>query len=678
MSFRSEHIKNDFMNRKYETRQAKTQYARVDIRRINKAYSVAYIGEDGVIKTNSKYSSFNSYNNKFKKGSYYAWQVYHYDKLPNSNVLKDKTYTYTITDDDSQKTTKLDTASSGKDKSSDKSTSSKKKEKDTLTTTTKGTTITITQDVDYNGKPKTERQTIVKKTKDLKYGVIEFEYNAPETQEYNIEILYGGCNDCILDNKIYVDNVAISTGNEWTAYREIMNRHINRVRLTKGKHTITLKLDSQTIIYAVGVKKYELFKADTNNDEELTLLSFNFEKTEEFEPIEATVVLMNYNLFKNKGKPYFPEYNRSNLLFDYRDEINIFVEDTSNNKKQVFGGYISSLELNEDDTELTLHCADRLIDLNNKYTLSELNYRGGDDDSTKSKEYTLSKQRYFIYYGDIVDFLTKTVEVPLKNNINQKTGAVVGEKNNNGFNYKWRNKDKKNYATEKKFAKNIDVATDSSNVKTRTNYMQLRNNYAKNQDQYITLFDYNNSKFKGTSIPINQFKINSFPYFYIEYAMGDPKSSYQVCNTTSNGDGQNYSSLTGNFKNRAKQLTDGVEGTTNKARKIYDYCCKVLSYESYSNCQHLPDDCIKRGKSNCCDSARTLTEMWRSVGITAGYCAGSVSFSDSGTVAHRWSYFVNEQGRKVECDCGRIIERWDIRRGNSSGYPTARFKNTVP
>ena len=545
MAFRSSHIRNDYMSREQSVRQADTQYALVTLKRVNQGYSQFYYKEGGGISLKTNYSDLKQYNNKFKTSGYRAWIVYHMESLPNVSTLKDPKYQYTVSDSDTATVEKKESSTSNgssktKGSSSSKSSSTGgnkdktenkyKVDKDKVTTTVKGTTTTITRDVNYDGKPVMKRQTLVRKTKGLKYGVLQIEYYAPEHGEYSIEAMYGTVSDSILENDVYIDGVKQSRGNPWNAYREIMNRHTNTVKLDKGKHIITFKLDSRSIIYGLGVKKIETFKADTLNDEYLTLWEFSVDKSsEEVGVTEASITLLYENFMDDTGKPYFCDKNQSGLLFDYRDEVTIKVKNNNGDMVNIFGGYVSSIELDDEGMEVTLSCADRLIDCQNRYTLTELLYKGGNNENNQ-KEYSLSKKRYFTKYGDIVDFLLKSTEYPIKNNVNDRTGDVVGEFELKGANVEFKGSNTNTWKNVAKTAKNIKVSTDSSNVKTRTNYMELRNQPTPKSHQEITLFDYTKNKFN-----LDYYNINTRPYLTVEYAMGDPKTTYQVCSSTGDG-----------------------------------------------------------------------------------------------------------------------------------------------
>lgn len=587
MSFRSEHIHNDFMSREQTVRQADTQYALITIYRTNQGYTDYYSGDTG-IPCKSKYPELKQYNNKFKKDSYFAWSVYHIEALPQESVLKDKSYDFTVeyegktevdhTDTKSKKkksSKKSDSKSnSGSTSGSSNSTSNDDSSSDTTSKTTtvtkKESTVTIHPDVDYLGKPTMERKVAVRKTKGLKYGVMEITYDAPEYGDYNIEYLYSSNEDNILENDIYIDGVKQKRPHTCYGYYQVMNRYIQRAKLQKGKHTISFKIDSRTIIYALGVRKVETFKADTLNDNYLTLNSFSLDKSEEFNVTEATVDLFYSDMMVQKGKPYYTELNNSGYLFDYRDEINIQVKDNTGKLRRIFGGYISSISLDEDGLDVTLNCADRLIDCQNKYTFLEMNYDGGStssnvvssgDSSTSSdNNYSSSRKRYFQREGDMLEYLAKTTETPLQTNIDEKGYFSYDSYENKyyspytyGGDYDYKlldshitDKDKKNdvdygkkadWNYELATAKNIIVSNDSSSSKTKTPYIQLRNGARSGQHQEITIWDPLYSKGGIKPLPKKYLNINNHPYFVVEYGLGDPKSTYQVCTTTETNGG---------------------------------------------------------------------------------------------------------------------------------------------
>lgn len=590
MSFRSEHIYNDYMSRQQTVRQADTQYALITIYRTNQGYTDYHSGDTGIPLT-SKYSELKQYNNKFKKNNYFSWKVYHIEDLPNTAVLKDKSYDFTVeyegktevdhTDTKSKK--KKSSSKDSKSKSSDSSTGGSSSSTDdsssdttskTTTVTTKESTVTIHPDVDYLGKPTVERKVAVKKTKDLKYGVMEITYDAPEYGDYSIEYLYSSNEDNILENDIYIDGKKQKRQHECKGLYQIMNRYIHRVKLDKGKHTISFKLDSRTIIFALGVKKVETFKADTLNDNYMTLSEFNMDISETFGVNEATIKLFYSDMMIQKGKPYFTELNQSGYIFDYRDEVNIQVKDSTGKLRRVFGGYVSSIELDADGLEVILHCADRLIDCQNKYTFLELNYLGGskapattDSNTSKSSTvdndadtYSASRKRYFTMRGDLFDYLAKTTEIPLNTNINSSGEYLYDNDYESRFDRYYTDpafaermfdnyitdKDKKNDADYSKkgdwnywlaTAKNIIVSNDSSSSKTKTPYIQLRNSAKSGQHQEITIWDTTYSKGGLKPLPKSYLNINDRPYFVIYYGLGDPKSEYQVCTTTETNGG---------------------------------------------------------------------------------------------------------------------------------------------
>ena len=171
-------------------------------------------------------------------------------------------------------------------------------------------------------------------------------------------------------------------------------------------------------------KKYEIWEATRHNTEndKLTMIKATVEHTQDFSINTMTCEFMYYHLLDELLEPTNANANRSGLIFDYRDEINLYVKDTNGNNQQVFGGYISTCEVDDDLTKVTLECADRLIDLDRRYCLSEVtinNYQTGENDDyidipleEKMLE-LLRKQVFFLEKNPhILSFLARTIFFP--------------------------------------------------------------------------------------------------------------------------------------------------------------------------------------------------------------------------------------------------------------------------
>ena len=613
MTFRSAHIKTDWLSRESDVKHEDTRFAEVTITRMNKGNMKILTANNGIL-TKSKYPFLNKYKNFFVKSHFEAWIA-----------LKEKT------------------------KKVKKTVSTKKEEK-----TSKGGVKN-----NKNEKEQTKTVTVVEKVS--KYGILEYTFTANEEGLYCFKTYYSTDTDCTLNNKRYIDGKQVKT-KKWIAYKGVKNVNIVNVHLKKGKHTISLLTDNRCIwLGCVGVK-LEVLKADTKNNGYFTLSNFNVDVTNDLNVNTASVTLFNDRLLTEQDNKYHVEKNNSKLLFDWRDEINIKVEDDTGVKKQIFGGYISTLSFDDDFMQLTLNCADRLVDFDHKYCFAELTFMKGD---TETQEYKDQYKRNFNRHGAVLNFLTKSSDNPLQNNVNTKTGLIKGETYKDGFHFDYLmgNKYKKKSIAYLCKGKGIKTGEDTSYSSTKTPYMELRNEYKG--DQSIDIF---NSKWFA-KYDEKGIEITHYPTFYIEYGLGDKKKEYQVVDKGSSID---YSSLSGNFKQIAQQLVAGKITITDKARAIYDYLCEKLIYSYYSGIrQRNVDKALQKRHLNCMDSAFVCVHMLRSVGIKAGYVHGRVHFSD-GTFDHYWTYFETAHGHRVWIDVGKSDpERWDCRGkwGYGSSYP---------
>lgn len=563
--------------------------------------------KSGVL-TKSKYPSLNKYKNFFVKGKYESWACF------------------------KEKTEKVKVKKEEPKKKSTKTSKSKDKEK---------------AKVEYETK-------IVKASK---YGILEYTFTANREGLYRFNTYYSTDTDCTLNNTRYIDGKKVKT-KKWESFKGIKNVNSINVHLKKGKHTISLLCDNRCIWLGCLAVQINTFKADTTNKGYFTLSNFNVDKTNELGVTPADITIFNDRLITEQNNQYHTEKNTSKLLFDWRDEVNIKVENDDGEKIQIFGGYISTLSFDEDFMELTLNCADRLVDCEHKYCFTELTFMRGDTDTSEYKE---DYKRNFNRHGQVLNYLTKSADIPIQNNVNAKTGLIAGESYKDGFHfeYLYGKKYKKKSIAYKCKADKIKVGEDSSYGKTKTPYMELRNHYT--DEQSIELF---NSKWYPTQ-EAKGYEITEFPTFYIEYGLGDKKKEYQVVNDATSEIGN----MNGNYKQKATALVSGKVTITDKAKAIFNYLDKQLTYQLYS-CSHYHDvdKALKDSSLNCMDSAFVAVEMLRAVGIEAGYVHGNHTFPD-GTWPHWWTYFVTAHGHKVWFDVGRTNAKWDCK-GSYSGTLT--------
>jgi hypothetical protein len=101
-----------------------------------------------------------------------------------------------------------------------------------------------------------------------------------------------------------------------------------------------------------------------------------------------------------------------------------------------------------------------------------------------------------------------------------------------------------------------------------------------------------------------------------------------------------------------KHLNDA--GVTNnsepidKARKIYEYLSRKLSYGGFSDAEGKTDDCIQNGKAHCGEYAVAFVRLCREAGVPARRCAGFALSNDLkkkeeiSVSGHNWAEFYVE------------------------------------
>ena len=198
------------------------------------------------------------------------------------------------------------------------------------------------------------------------------------------------------------------------------------------------------------------------------------------------------------------DISHSGFYIDYRDEVNFYVKDDDKQIEQVFGGYVSSILPNDNRTKLTIHCADRLVDGQNKYILDQMILQGGTVKQSED-EYTDGMTKNFNSYGQALKYICDCHEVTLKSNIT-KNFLVDGEKNAKGLTI--------TYGTNKTIK---SVKATNGKTKAYKNYIMLRNNPSASKKQTFKLYDAS----KHSKKPV---KLDNNPYLHITYGLGSPKT----------------------------------------------------------------------------------------------------------------------------------------------------------
>ena len=348
---------------------------------------------------------------------------------------------------------------------------------------------------------------------------MEFAVNYPviEDGEYRIDIIYEQSNHLYNNTKIdtgkdLVGHITINDG-ETDTYDKAHtfdgeNNVIKRIslyqHLNAKNHTINIEVPINCYLMGVIIRKVIKYVGDNyygdalgSEEGNLMLTSATMTLSDMTKASELQCEIGYDDAFECDESP-------SGFYIDFRDEVNFYVKDDDNNIDRVFGGYVSSILPDSDRTKLTIHCADRLSDGQNKYILDQMVLQGG----TKSQaddEYTDGMTMNFNSYPQALKYLCDCHEVTLKSNIS-KDYTVDGEKFHNGVSITF---------GKNKLVKKIPVTNGQSTPSS--NYILIRNNSTSDKKQTWTLYDAS----KVAKKPVD---ITSYGFMHITYGLGSPKT----------------------------------------------------------------------------------------------------------------------------------------------------------
>jgi hypothetical protein len=338
------------------------------------------------------------------------------------------------------------------------------------------------------------------------------------------------------------------------------------------------------------------------------LIKATVEHTDELDINTMSAEFMYYHDFDEKLLPTDANANRSGLIFDYRDEINLWVKDTTGTFQQVFGGYISTVEVDDDLTKMTMQCADRLIDMDRRYNISEIQLKQEDraNDDTSYK-YGIDFLKNYNYYSSALKFLLRNTELPMRTNV--KTGDPLVMRKN------WKLVTYKKGATEK-------LATSNATATPYKNSMTLRNGDDTLKAQSITI--YNN---KSRSVCLND-----YPNMYFHYGLGTHEwtEEYDVVTSTVKEVMKPTTKTQKKWLDRANSLTKATE--PNKI--IYDIWKGVANRTTWVDKKDFyqsAETTWNKKKGNCCCTTELMLKLLEAKGITnLKYC--HIKKGDSGHV----------------------------------------------
>lgn len=445
-------------------------------------------------------------------------------------------------------------------------------------------------------------------SKDKKIFTLTFSYNCPYEGDYRIETLYSNLNindynknkmnaNKKLNMSYTIDGKKVDNQHEWFTYSQYDGLNIIEKHFTEGEHTFTLSCDPMAVILGIIIKPYAIYKGDNLNQEYLTIKDFDFKQANDFSVDE-----LNLNL------QYWHELDcddsRSGFIFDYRDEINFYISPTvqasdifvtpidKTKKKQIFGGYISTVSVDDDLTKMSINCASRLTDLTDRYIYPEYILLGGNESVDSYKRgnsfYDLEN------YAQVIRQLLSHPQVPIKSNI-KANGTIDDSKYT---------KSPRVLLGSGKGRKKV-VSKSNVEVEYNANNVQLRNGTKTNVVQSVCLFKENSKKYD----------ITNFPTFYITYGMDEPLSQTSLTKFES----ENMALQGINVAKEIKAVVDlikprrGIKG----AEDIFNWVIRHIQYDNYPDFQRKPVSILKHPKrgANCCDMARLNANLLYASGL---------------------------------------------------------------
>lgn len=457
------------------------------------------------------------------------------------------------------------------------------------------------KNVEHNGQVVNWHGMKAIKSKNNNRVSLIFYYEANETSSnYRLEFLFGNTylkpsatkKDSKLTSnaEIYINGVKQegTNGSSWASNDANFSRHFQYVTLKKGVNKIEYKLTSNSVFVGLSVKKYELWEAKRHNDanDNLTLINATVEHTNELQINTMTAEFMYHHGLDELLEPTNANANRSGLIFDYRDEINLYIWDTENNKQQVFGGYISTAEVDSDLEKVTLECADRIIDLDRRYSISEIKMKNAYTSEDEDYSYGVDYLKNYNYYSQALKFLCDNCEVPLNTNVKLGSPLVVRK--------------------EKKLAN----YRDGGYTKLTLNGMKANVNKGS-----ITLRN-GDSSIKGQSALIYDAKdksicLNDYPNLYFHYGLGTQMWTEERKETSVI---VKDSAVSSTWVKRANSITSATGSSAIKP--IWKWVAVNIRQRDIKNFYQSVGSTWKYKSGNCCCKTELMLTLLSAKGLT--------------------------------------------------------------
>lgn len=478
-------------------------------------------------------------------------------------------------------------------------------------------------------------------SKNNKNILIKFNYKSKEASKYTLDILWATNTPSTQQYRITLNNKK-QASTKATIKDSQFQRIVTTQKLKKGNNNIQIEVTKGMIIIAVQLRKLDYYTGTTNNSYDegstpLTLTNFTIKKTGNYEISELTAEILYSEKFKDKK-------TENNLVFGYRDEINIYIKNTAGKfNKPVFGGYISNANPDDNLTSITLNCADRLKDADIRKLTTDIVLANGTSETIK-KSYT--------NYSDVLIHLLLTIENNLENNL---SSVKKNELKNRATGLT-------SLMTKKGNAKKVSVKKISK--KYNKGSITLQNSSKKKTSAAAMLWDHKWNK--------ENINLKNYPTFYLKYGMGKKLKTTYVRKKLKSG---KYS------KKKTKTTTGGFD--TDKPFQgyiriqfSYDYTRNGKTVKGYNKnakrhnayidfTKEYKDVSYKLGKINPVFSYNTIREgnvsiydlLKTSTGKTDIYIKQIALFNKSGSDA-----LYDKNNKKSSCKI--VIQSCGVKKGS--------------
>ena len=419
---------------------------------------------------------------------------------------------------------------------------------------------------------------------------ISFDYEVKEGEagNYRIDCMYSTIaqTDALqtsLNNVIKIDGTAVKNDHDWLVYPQYNGRNCKTIHLDEGKHTIEYEF-TDTIFLGAIVRKVETYRGDNQNKYFLTIKTFDFQQANDLSVDEFTCTIQYWHKLDD-------ETNVSGYLFDFSDEVNFYIKAPDGKMKQLFGGYISTVTVDENLQLMTLSCAGRLRDLEHRYTYPEYVLLGGDKDTI---QYIEDNTYYDLQtYSQVLEHLLTHAEVPIGSNLIDMSRLKEVDYSRSPY--------------LKFYGGKRDKVLVKKNVEV-TNYddsIMLRNSTKTQKYHSVKLFDSNNKAYD----------ISKNPTFFLQYGMGEPKyeGESDVGRTTFNSRIGSVI-ISSDVKKQAQSIPTGtgIQGFRDLKNWIHTH---INGEYNISDFYQKPSTTLKRRRGNCCCQTELLLDLANAKGL---------------------------------------------------------------